>query len=144
MPVSAKRVVVKRVYEKPTSSDGTRVLVDRLWPRGLSKARASVDAWLRDVAPSHSLRHWFHTHPEERSSFRKRYLKELSQPKADEALEKLYRFHGRKRPLTLLFASRNEEYNNATVLRDLLNGMRKPPTGTGPLGAKAARHRQPR
>jgi len=144
MPGSVKRVVVKRVYEKPASSDGTRVLVDRLWPRGLSKARASVDAWLRDAAPSHSLRHWFHAHPEERSGFRKRYLKELSQPKTAEALEKLYRFRQRKRPLTLLFASKNEEYNNAIVLRDLLNGMRKPPTGTGPAGAKSAPLRQSR
>lgn len=142
MPSSTKRVEVKRVYEKPTSSDGTRVLADRLWPRGLSKARASVDAWLRDVAPSDSLRHWFHAHPEERSSFGKRYLKELSQPKAAEALQKLYRFVRGNKPLTLLFASRNEEYNNAIVLRDLVNGMRKPPTGTGPSGAKAARHRQ--
>ena len=144
MPGARKRVVVKRVYEKAARSDGTRVLVDRLWPRGLSKARASVDAWLRDVAPSDLLRHWFHAHPEERPGFRKRYLKELSQPEAAEALETLYRFRHHKRPLTLLFASKNEEYNNAVVLRDLLNGMRKPPTGTGPTGARAAHHRQAR
>lgn len=136
--------MVKRVYDEPARSDGTRVLVDRLWPRGLTKECASLDAWLREVAPSDSLRHWFHAHPEERPGFRKRYLKELSRPKAAEALEKLYRFRQGKKPLTLLFASKNEEYNNAVVLRDLLNGMRKPPTSTGPAGARAARHRQSR
>jgi len=136
--------MIKRVYESPARTDGTRVLVDRLWPRGLTKERALLDAWLRDVAPSDSLRQWFHAHPDERSSFRQRYLKELSRQEAAEALEKLYRFRHGKKPLTLLFASKSEEYNNATVLRDLLNGMRKPPTGTGPPGAKAARHRRPR
>jgi uncharacterized protein YeaO (DUF488 family) len=144
MPASTQRVMVKRVYDSPARTDGTRALVDRLWPRGVSKERASVDAWLREVAPSDSLRHWFHAHPDEWSSFRKRYLKELSGPEAAEALEKLYRLRQGKKPLTLLFASKNEEYNNAIVLRDLLNGMRKPPTGTGPAGAKAARHRQSR
>lgn len=140
MPAAIKRVMVKRVYAEPARSDGTRVLVDRLWPRGLTKERASIEAWLRDVAPSDSLRQWFHAHPGERASFRQRYLKELTRPEGVQALEHLYRFRRSKKPLTLLFASKNEEYNNATVLRDLLNGMRKPPTGTGPAGAKAARH----
>jgi uncharacterized protein YeaO (DUF488 family) len=146
MPASTKQVMVKRVYAEPARGDGTRVLVDRLWPRGLTKERASIEAWLRDVAPSDSLRQWFHAHPGERTSFRQRYLKELTRPEAVQALETLYRFCRSKKPLTLLFASKNEEYNNATVLRDLLNGMRKPPTGTGPAGAKAARHarRMPR
>ena len=142
MTATAKRVLVKRVYDTPARSDGMRVLVDRLWPRGLTKDRASLDAWLRDLAPSDELRHWYHSHPEQWPSFRKRYLKELSHPKANEALEKLYRFTRDKKPLTLLFASKNEVRNNAVVLKDLLNGMRKPPTGTGPAGAKAARHRQ--
>lgn len=142
MPAAAKRVLVKRVYDTPARSDGTRVLVDRLWPRGLTKDRAALDAWLRDLAPSDALRHWFHSHPEQWPSFRKRYLKELSNPHAAEALEKLYRFTRDKKPLTLLFASKNEVRNNAVVLKDLLSGMRKPPTGTGPAGTKAARHRQ--
>jgi uncharacterized protein YeaO (DUF488 family) len=116
--------------------------VDRLWPRGLSKARASLDAWLRDLAPSDALRHWFHAHRDQWAAFRKRYLHELSQAEAAEALDELYCFAHGKKPLTLLFASKNEEQNNATVLKDLLNGMRKPPTGTGRAGAKAARHRQ--
>jgi uncharacterized protein YeaO (DUF488 family) len=132
MSAAVKRVTVKRVCEKPARGDGYRVLVDRLWPRGLSKSRAKLDAWLRDLAPSDELRRWFHAHPESWITFRKRYLKELVLPQAAEALDKLYRLHSKKKHLTLLFASRNEHHNNAVVLKDLLEGMRKPPTGTGP------------
>ncbi len=135
-------VVAKRVYEKAALADGKRVLVDRLWPRGLSKRQAALDAWLHDLAPSDALRKWFHASPGAWGIFRKRYLKELAQPEAVEALIELYRLaHGRKR-LTLLFASRDTERNNAVVLKDLINGMRKPPTGTGPAGARTASVRQ--
>jgi uncharacterized protein YeaO (DUF488 family) len=133
---------VKRVYEEPARTDGTRVLVDRLWPRGLSKARAAVDKWLRDLAPSDALRKWFHARPDGWTIFRKRYLKELARPESAEALGELYRLANQRKRLTLLFASRNEERNNATVLKDLLEGMRKPPTGTGPGGVRAVRDRQ--
>jgi uncharacterized protein YeaO (DUF488 family) len=140
--VTAKPVTVKRVYEEPARADGTRVLVDRLWPRGLNKARAAIDRWLRDLAPSNALRQWFHARPEAWAVFRKRYLKELSKPECARALDELYRLaNGRKR-LTLLFASKNEEHNNAVVLKDLLEGMRKPPTGTGPGGARVSRDTQ--
>jgi len=142
MAAAAKSVVVKRVYESPLRSDGTRVLVDRLWPRGLTKQRAAVDAWLRELAPSDALRQWFHQRPNAWLTFRKRYLKELSQPEAAAALEQLYRLAHHRKRLTLLYASRNQQHNNATVLQDLLNGMRKPPTGTGPAGARATRHRE--
>ena len=140
--MTAKRVDVKRVYEEPARTDGTRVLVDRLWPRGLSKARAAVDKWLRDLAPSDALRKWFHARPDAWAMFRKRYLKELARPESAEALNELYRLANKRKKLTLLFASRNEEQNNATVLKDLLEGMRKPPTGTGPAGVRAVRYRQ--
>jgi uncharacterized protein YeaO (DUF488 family) len=140
--VTAKRVDVKRVYEQPARTDGTRVLVDRLWPRGLSKARAAVAQWLRDLAPSDALRKWFHARPDGWTIFRKRYLKELARPESAEALGELYRLANQRKRLTLLFASRNEERNNATVLKDLLEGMRKPPTGTGPGGVRAVRDRQ--
>jgi len=130
------------VYEKPARADGTRVLVDRLWPRGLSKARAEVDRWLRDLAPSDALRQWFHARPDGWRMFRKRYLKELARPESAEALGELYRLANQRKKLTLLFASKNEEHNNATVLKDLLEGMRKPPTGTGPGGVRAVRERQ--
>lgn len=135
-------VAVKRVYEKAARADGTRVLVDRLWPRGLTKARAAVDAWLRDLAPSDALRHWFHARPEAWGAFRKRYMKELARPEAATALDELYRLADQRKRLTLLFASKNEERNNAVVLKDLLEGMRKPPTGTGPGAIGVVRERQ--
>ena len=132
---------VKRVYESPARTDGTRILVDRLWPRGLTKEAAAVDEWLKDLAPSDELRKWFHAYPEQWAAFRKRYMKELGSPNASSSLEELYRLV-QKRKTTLLFASKNEEQNNAVVLRDLLNGMRKPPTGTGPAAARGMRMRQ--
>jgi uncharacterized protein YeaO (DUF488 family) len=135
-------IAVKRVYKQPAKIDGTRVLVDRLWPRGLTKAAAALDAWLKEIAPTDELRTWFHARPAEWTAFRKRYLKELARPEASEQLEELYRLAGGRKRLTLLFASRNEERNNATVLKDLLDGMRKPPTGTGPAGAGAQRLRK--
>lgn len=144
MPAAVKRVTVKRIYEKPARGDGYRVLVDRLWPRGLSKNRAALDDWLRDLAPSNELRHWFHARPDSWLAFRKRYLKELALPQAGEALDKLYRLARRKKNLTLLFASKNEQHNNAVVLKDLLEGMRKPPTGTGPGAARRQAKRMPR
>ena len=137
-------VVVKRVYRKAVPSDGTRVLVDRLWPRGLEKAAAEIDAWLRNLAPSDELRRWLHAEPGAWTAFRKRYLKELSRAEAAPDLEKLYKLAGKRKKLTLLFASKDEEHNNAVVLRDLLEGMRKPPTGTGPGMVSGGRARQVR
>jgi uncharacterized protein YeaO (DUF488 family) len=135
-------IAVKRVYEKPSRTDGTRVLVDRLWPRGLTKKEAALDAWLKKLAPSSELRVWAHAHPEAWQMFRKRYLKELAQPPANEELQELYRLAGRRTRLTLLYAFKNEEHNNAVVLKELLDGMKKPPTGTGPAAAGAVRIRK--
>jgi uncharacterized protein YeaO (DUF488 family) len=135
-------ITVKRIYDKPVRSDGTRVLVDRLWPRGVSKSRAALDAWLRDLAPSDQLRHWFHARPEAWANFRKLYLKELGRPEAAQDLDRLYSLAEQHRRLTLLFGSKNETHNNAVVLKDLLDGMRKPPTGTGPGAVRAMRDRQ--
>jgi uncharacterized protein YeaO (DUF488 family) len=126
-------IAVKRVYESASRSDGARVLVDRLWPRGLRKAEIALDDWLRDIAPSNELRKWYQAQPDQWQLFRRRYLKELARPDAEEELQKLYVLAHKRRRLTLLFASKNEKYNNAIVLKDLLNGMRKPPTGTGGL-----------
>jgi uncharacterized protein YeaO (DUF488 family) len=134
-------VVVKRVYEPVKRGDGVRVLVDRLWPRGLTKERAAVHEWLRDLAPSNELRKWFHAQPDHWDSFRKKYLKELARPDAEAELLRLYLLAHARKQLTLLFASKNEERNNATVLKELLDGLRKPPTGTGPSGAKASQRR---
>lgn len=141
MTFAIKRVAIKRVYEAPAQSDGERVLVDRLWPRGLTKAAARVNEWLRDIAPSNELRRWYHARPDEWASFRKKYLKELSSPAAEQALHRLYQLAHKKKRLTLLFASKNETRNNAVVLKELLEGTRKPPTGTGPGAVHAVRKR---
>jgi uncharacterized protein YeaO (DUF488 family) len=132
-------ISVKRVYEPPSSRDGMRILVDRLWPRGLTKEQAALDEWLRDLAPSHELRLWYHSHEDQWQSFRKRYLEELARPEAQVALRRLYLLARRRTRLTLLFASKNEERNNAVALKELLEGRRKPPTGTGPAAMHATR-----
>jgi len=124
-------VAVKRVYEPVSAADGARVLVDRLWPRGLTKEDAALKLWLRELAPSDELRKWFHANPEGWRMFQKRYLKELASPEASAAVEKLHRLAESKRKLTLLYASRNEQRNNATVLKELLEGMPKPPSSVG-------------
>jgi uncharacterized protein YeaO (DUF488 family) len=142
MPPKVKRIAVKRVYEPAVRTDGTRVLVDRLWPRGLSKERAAIHSWLRELAPSDELRHWFHARPHAWLTFRKQYFKELFNPEADGALRELYRLANQKKPLTLLFASKDEEHNNAVVLKDLLEGTRKPPNGTGRGAIRAMQERQ--
>ena len=135
-------VAIKRVYEPVARTDGSRVLVDRLWPRGLTKERAAIDEWLRDLAPSDELRRWYHARPDEWDTFRKKYLKELSKPESQAGLGRLYELAHLKKPLTLLFASKNETHNNAVVLKELIDGMRKPPTGTGPGAVDALRKRE--
>jgi uncharacterized protein YeaO (DUF488 family) len=132
-------IALKRVYAAPSPQDGARVLVDRLWPRGLKKTDVALDAWLKDLAPSNELRQWFHAHRQQWSKFRERYLKELSSESANEALQQLYQLRKERRRLTLLFASKDEEHNNAVVLKQLVDGERKPPTGTGPLRAASGK-----
>jgi len=134
-------VAIKRVYEPASRGDGARVLVDRLWPRGLTKVRAAVNEWLRDLAPSNELRRWYHARPDNWQNFRKKYLKELSQPESETSLLQLYQLAHKKKRLTLLFASKNETHNNAVVLKELLDGVRKPPTGTGPGAIHSLRRR---
>jgi uncharacterized protein YeaO (DUF488 family) len=124
-------VAVKRVYEAASPSDGVRVLVDRLWPRGLKKEDAAVKLWLRDLAPSNELRQWFHANREGWCMFRKRYLKELTNEEGSAAVDKLHHLAEGKRNVTLLYASRDEEHNNAIVLKELLGGMPKPPSSVG-------------
>lgn len=112
-------VALKRVYDEPASSDGARVLVERLWPRGLSKARAHIDLWLKEVAPSHELRTWFGHDPEKFVEFRRRYEAELASGAGQSALSTL-RDLLREGPLTLVFAAHDVEHTNAVVLRDLI------------------------
>lgn len=147
MTVAIKTVAIKRVYEPASRADGTRILVDRLWPRGVAKSVARVDEWLRDLAPSDELRRWFHSRLASRQdsdwqAFRKKYLKELAQPQTEESLRKLYLLAQEKNRLTLLYGSKNETHNNAVVLKELLEGMRKPPTGTGPGAIQGRRRRE--
>ncbi len=131
-------VNIKRAYEKPAPGDGIRVLVDRLWPRGVSKQAAALTAWLRGLAPSNELRKWFHAHPALWSRFRSEYMKELRLPDAVSDLNKLYALVADNQAVTLVYASRDEQHNNAAVLRDLINGVRKPPSSSGPTKAAAA------
>jgi len=135
-------IVVKRVYEPPSRADGVRVLVDRLWPRGLRKEDAAVKFWLRDLAPSKELREWFHANPGAWRLFRKRYLKELVTPAASAAVEKLHVLAEGKKTLTLLYAFRNEEHNNAVVLKELLEGAPKPPSSVGRAAIRRERIRK--
>lgn len=108
---------VKRVYEKPSRGDGFRVLVDRLWPRGVTKERAALSLWLKDVAPSAELRKWFGHDPARWKGFQARYRKELAGRK--DAL-KLLRQKARERTVTLLYGARDEEHNEARVLKKVL------------------------
>jgi uncharacterized protein YeaO (DUF488 family) len=131
-------VRLKRVYEAPSPQDGERVLVDRLWPRGLTKQAAALDVWMKDLAPSHELRKWYHVHPVQWARFRERYLEELTTDAAHAALKELHELAKKQRGVTLLFGSRSVEQNHALVLKQLLDGQRKPPTGSGPARAGAA------
>jgi len=132
-------VTIKRVYDLPSPEDGARVLVDRLWPRGLTKEAASLDAWLKDIAPSDELRKWYHVHRQQWSKFRERYLKELSTEKAAAALQQLYDLGKQHRVVTLVYSSTDQERNNAVVLKQVVEGDRKPPTGTGPVRVSATK-----
>ncbi len=134
-------IAIKRVYEPAMRTDGARVLVDRLWPRGLTKAKAAIDEWLRGLAPSDELRRWYHARPDQWPAFRQKYLRELAQPGCEAGLQQLYELAHKKKRLTLLFASKNESHNNALVLKELLEGIRKPPTGTGPGAITAQKQR---
>lgn len=121
--MARRELRVKRVYEKPEKDDGLRILVDRLWPRGLTKEKAKVDLWLKAVSPSNDLRRRFHAQPELWAEFVKAYAKELKAPEAHAALEDL-RHKIAEGPVTLLFAARDEEHNNATALVKLLPAKR--------------------
>jgi uncharacterized protein YeaO (DUF488 family) len=113
------RIQVKRVYDVPDASDGFRVLVDRLWPRGVAKQRAALDLWMKDVAPSTELRRWFGHDPKRWKEFQTRYRAELKQHDAE--LAEL-RSRARKGTVTLLFAARDVEHNEAVVLKKVLVG----------------------
>lgn len=113
-------VKIKRIYEKAEPADGLRVLVDRLWPRGVSKEKAALADWMKEVAPSDELRHWF-GHEEARwDEFKSRYMQELGEQK--QAVDELVSM-ARQNRLTLLYAAKNEQQNNAVVLKELIEQL---------------------
>lgn len=107
----------KRVYEPYSKDDGIRILVDRLWPRGLSKDKAKVDLWLRDIAPSTKLRKWFSHDPEKWNDFKKLYFQELRKKRA---LIKIIRDYLKKGVVTLVYGAKDEKHNNAVALKEYL------------------------
>ena len=107
---------IKRAYNAPAKSDGYRVLVDRLWPRGVKKEDAAIDEWMKDIAPSNELRKKFHGHPEKWEVFRKRYFADLK----DNPLVRALIAETRKGRVTLVYAAKDEEHNNAAALREYL------------------------
>lgn len=123
-------LVVKRVYEPPAADDGTRILVDRLWPRGIAKDKARIDLWLKDIAPSHALRKRFHGKPNEWEAFCSAYFAELEaeapQAAVTDLLDRL-----RRGTVTLLYAARDEHRNNAVALKAWLVRQRDRRTSRG-------------
>jgi uncharacterized protein YeaO (DUF488 family) len=114
-----KKIQIKRIYEPPAVSDGTRILVDRLWPRGVARDEARLDAWIKDVAPSDTLRRWYSHDPEKWPEFRARYIAEL---KHNPAVVELQDMAAKSKTLTLLFAAKDNLRNNAMVLQEFLTG----------------------
>ena len=112
---------VKRVYEPPSRIDGKRVLVDRLWPRGLARKEARIDLWLKEVAPSDTLRKWFGHDPSRWGEFKRRYSQELKE--RGEAAEAI-RLMARGEVVTLLYGARDQEHNNAVALKEFVEGGR--------------------
>lgn len=113
-------IKIKRIYEKAASTDGTRILVDGLWPRGISKDEAKIDMWLKEIAPSSSLRKWFSHDPEKWAIFKSRYRKELG--KKPELVREIKRIEKENKVVTLLYSTKDETHNNVQVLNEFLRG----------------------
>ena len=111
-------ILIKRVYEDKSEDDGYRVLVDRLWPRGLSKEKAAVNSWMKDIGPSDELRKWFNHDPAKWTEFKKRYRRELESKKA--MLDELKRLSNEHDRLTLLYGAKDEQHNQAVVIAEKL------------------------
>lgn len=119
--IAAASVKLKRAYEPPARGDGTRILIDRLWPRGVSKANAAIDEWIKELAPSTRLRKWFGHDPARWKEFRSRYAAEVQEH--PEQLRRL-RNLARKKPITLVYSAHDEIHNDAVALRDFLLGRK--------------------
>ena len=117
--IAAGNVKLKRAYEAASAADGHRILIDRLWPRGVKKADAAIDLWLKDIAPSTGLRKWFGHEPTRWEEFRRRYRAEVdNQPEQLAELRAL----AQRRSITLVYSARDELHNNGVVLRDIILG----------------------
>ena len=111
-------IKIKRVYDKVDITDGDRILVDRLWPRGIRRSTPNIDIWIKDVAPSDELRKWFAHDPAKWNSFKDKYKKELA---SDKALDKLINYIKRRGTVTFLYSTKDVEHNNAVVLLEVVN-----------------------
>jgi uncharacterized protein YeaO (DUF488 family) len=131
-------ILLKRITEAASPADGARVLVDRQRPARVAKNSLALRAWLPDLAPSDELRRWFEERPSLWQQFRRRYLAELCNAKSEDALAELHTIVAVDAPVTLLTSAEDQEQSHAAILRDLLQGIRKPPTTTGPARAAAA------
>jgi uncharacterized protein YeaO (DUF488 family) len=116
---------IKRIYDRPDPSDGVRILVDRLWPRGMSKAEARIDEWRKDLAPTNALREWVHHDPHRWEEFQVRYRNELDAAGKTEELKELAD-RARTETVTLLYAARDEARNNAVALKKILEKLSRP------------------
>ena len=121
-------VKLKRAYEAPAPTDGQRILVDRLWPRGVKKTEAHLEAWLKDLAPSTELRQWFDHNPERWPEFQRRYQEELAAPEKAGLLDDLSAL-ARQGTVTLVFAAKDQERNNAVVIKSFLEERLGPAPG---------------
>lgn len=110
-------ILIKRIYEPSGSTDGYRILIDRVWPRGISKEQADIGLWAKDIAPSVSLRKWFNHEPEKFQAFKKAYLKEIEQNEAFPAFLEQIKAH---KTITLLYGAKDEKHNHAIVLEEYL------------------------
>lgn len=115
-------IQVKRIYEDAHAQDGFRILVDRLWPRGIKKEQAKIDLWLKEIAPSDSLRKWFNHEPEKWEEFKQRYFKELDQKQ--DLVDQLSQY-GKKGKVNFLFSAKNETHNNAVALKEYFLRLRQ-------------------
>ena len=131
-------ITLKRVYEPASRADGTRFLVERLWPRGISKARLRVDAWVKEVGPSTDLRKWFGHDPDKWDEFRRRYIRELrSRPKAWQPIVAA----ARRGTVTLVYSSHDTQHNNARALQEYLRKKVRRPVRSKRAGASDTAHR---
>jgi len=115
-------IKIKRIYQTPAAGDGFRILVDRLWPRGLSKEKAKVDLWLKDISPSNELRKWYSHDPAKWAEFKRKYLKEIEGKKLE--LD-LLRQKAKSGIITFLFSSKEEKLNNAAALKEFVESKRE-------------------